>query len=142
MLPLAATVVALLLPLMAGATADSTALVATAGLFVRPLAATELSSAEWADGAAIVGAAAGGGCGISSSLRPVFNHSSSIRRPIFGPAAVAGIDGIVVVLLVLVLTIDVVVAVTAVVASMSLMRRYCSSLWCAGKPLFPIFIPS
>lgn len=76
MLPLAATVVALLFPLMVGATADNTALVATAGLFVRPLAATELSKAACADGAAIVGAAAGGGCGMSS-----------IRRAVFGPAA-------------------------------------------------------
>lgn len=136
---MAATVVALLLPLIAGATAERTALVATAGLFVRPLAATELSSAECADGAAIVGAAAGGGCGMSSSLRPVLGHSSSILRPVFEPVTAVCIDGIVMVLLVLMLTTDVVVAVTTVVASMSLLRR---SLWCAGKFLFPIFIPS
>lgn len=60
--PFVDTVVALLLPLMAGAAADITALVATAGLFVRPLAA-ELSSPGCNDGTAAVGAVAGGGCG-------------------------------------------------------------------------------
>lgn len=54
---------ALLLPLAAGAAADSTALVATAGLLVRQLMAA-LSSPGWiADGVGAVGAVAGGGCG-------------------------------------------------------------------------------
>lgn len=63
------TVVALLLPLVAGAVADRTALVATAGLFVRPLA-VELSKLGCNDGAAAAGAAgavAGGGCGIPTA---------------------------------------------------------------------------
>lgn len=53
---------ALLLPLAAGAAAESTALVATAGLFVRQLAAA-LSKPGCTDGAGAVGAVAGGGWG-------------------------------------------------------------------------------
>lgn len=60
--PFVDNVVALLLPFVAGAAADKTALVATAGLFVRPLVA-ELSKPGCNDGAAAVGAVAGGGCG-------------------------------------------------------------------------------
>lgn len=61
--PFDETVVAQLLPLTDGATADRTALVATAGLFVRPLAMAEFSSAECVDGVATAGADAFGGCG-------------------------------------------------------------------------------
>lgn len=46
----------------AGAAADSTALVATAGLFVRQLTAA-LSNPGWTEGVGAVGAVAGGGCG-------------------------------------------------------------------------------
>lgn len=54
---------ALLLPFAAGAAADNTALVATAGLLVRQLMAA-LSRPGWmAAGAGAVGAVAGGGCG-------------------------------------------------------------------------------
>lgn len=64
MLPLAATVVALLFPFEAGAVADNTALVATAGLLVRQLAEV-LSMPGWmAEAAGAVGAVAGGGWGI------------------------------------------------------------------------------
>lgn len=57
-------VTALLLPLTAGAAAESTALVATAGLFVLPLAAAALSSPGGSvAGGGAVGAVAGGGCG-------------------------------------------------------------------------------
>lgn len=61
-MPAFLTVVALLFPFAAGAVADRTALVATAGLFVRPPAA-ELSKLGCNVGAATVGAVAGGGCG-------------------------------------------------------------------------------
>lgn len=55
-------IVALLLPFAAGAAADKTALVATAGLFVRQLAVA-LSNPGCTDGVGAVGAVAGGGCG-------------------------------------------------------------------------------
>lgn len=51
------------MPFTDGATADSTALVATAGLLVRPLADAEFSSAECVEGVATAGAGAAGGCG-------------------------------------------------------------------------------
>lgn len=53
----------MLLPLAAGAAADRTALVATAGLFVRQLMAALSRPGCTADGAGAVGAVAGGGCG-------------------------------------------------------------------------------
>lgn len=60
---MADTVVALLLPLAFGAAADNTALVATAGLFVRQLTAALSRPACAADAVGAVGAVAGGGCG-------------------------------------------------------------------------------
>lgn len=63
MLPFDETVVALLLPFAAGAAADKTALVATAGLFVRPAIDVELSKLGCMLGAIAVGAVAVAGCG-------------------------------------------------------------------------------
>lgn len=63
MLPFAETVVALLFPLAAGAAADKTALVATAGLFVLPATDVELSRLGCIAGVTAVGAVAVAGCG-------------------------------------------------------------------------------
>lgn len=72
---MAAAVVALLLPLEAGAAAERTALVATAGLLVRQME-DELSMPGWiAEAAGAVGAVAGGGCGM-----PTDNEAGGAER--------------------------------------------------------------
>lgn len=75
MLPLVAAVVALLLPLEAGAAAERTALVATAGLLVRQMEEA-LSMTGWmAEAAGAVGAVAGGGWGM-----PTDNEAGGAER--------------------------------------------------------------
>lgn len=74
---------ALLLPLTVGATADRTALVATAGLFVRPVADAELSCAECVEGVATAGADWADGCGKLAGNDDVGGIWGAIDEPPF-----------------------------------------------------------